>query len=76
MPLDLPPLPHRPQRGVTLVELMVALAVSMIVALAAMAALNTARVSRSMTRLLSCGKTVVLCRICCNAWWCRQASKT
>ena len=43
MPLDLLPLPRRPQRGVTLVELMVALAVSMIVALAALAALNIAR---------------------------------
>lgn len=43
MPLDLPPAPMRHQRGVTLVELMVALAVSMIVALAALAALNIAR---------------------------------
>jgi len=43
MTLDLSPTPRRPQRGVTLVELMVALAVSMVVALAALAALNIAR---------------------------------
>jgi len=43
MPLALPPTSRRQHRGVTLVELMVALAVSLIVALAALAALNIAR---------------------------------
>lgn len=44
MRTHLPPShPRQPARGVTLVELMVALAVSMVVALAAVAALNVAR---------------------------------
>lgn len=43
MPLDLTPTQRQRVRGVTLVELMVALAVSMVVALAALAALNIAR---------------------------------
>ena len=63
------------QQGLTLVELMVAMAISLLITLAAVAALIvSAKGSPRLMLARNCATTVALPLICCSAWGGRQAT--